>query len=105
MNPKKRTKRSNNLSDQIRRTVSSSAPSKIEVIQQHDSIDPDISAYVSDFLRDFSSLEPLEPISLLTPESAQAALVSLAQTQQKIEAQMRTAQALKRMLKSIPGEN
>ena len=98
---KRRSKLNRKLSEQIRTQISTVAPHRdIEVTRENDTLDPEIGDYLSDFLKDFASLQPLENINLLTPESAKAALAMLAQTQKRIETQMRTAQALRKMLKS-----
>lgn len=68
------------------------------VSQSTDSRDTNISDYITSFVEECRTLGPLEKISLLTPEEASEALVTLAATQAKIERQLKTAQALKRLL-------
>lgn len=85
------------LSQQVERIASQSPASP-------DTTDPDVLAYLNEFLKSYAQIGPLEDTSLLSAESAQRALVYLEKKQAEINAHLRTARALKKVLKN-GGEN
>jgi hypothetical protein len=72
----------------------------VEMVRETDSLTADVGPFLDSFMNDLSNLEALPAIDLTTPESAQAALEVLNQTQEQIQAHLKTAQALKRVLSS-----
>lgn len=100
MGQKRRIKNQGRLSRQIQKDSVTVSPHRdVEVIQEADTLDIDAEAYLTSFLQDFATLKPLGHISLLSQEDAKEALLTLNETQAKIERQLKTARALKRMLK------
>jgi hypothetical protein len=77
------------LKDQIQREIAGS---------QADSLDPSLDAYLDSFFKDFLNNKPLPRLNLRTTESALQALTLLTQVQSQIDGQLRTAQALKKLL-------
>lgn len=75
---------------------------QVEVIpySSEDREDSDVLGYVDEFVQDYLSTPPLEPMNLLTQESALQALESIERTRQKIDSQIKTAQALRKLLES-----
>ena len=69
-----------------------------EIVSSYDTQDNNLEAHVEEVIKNFKSLGPLEKISLLTPEDANKALKILAETQDRLNQQMRAASALKRLL-------
>ncbi len=63
-----------------------------------DSTDPDVLSYVREFMEEYSRIQPLPTTSLLTKADAQHALTVLTKAQSEIDAHLKTARALKKML-------
>lgn len=83
-----------------RKTARKRLKSKLrpEVVSSYDTQDSNLEAHVEEVIKNFKSLGPLEKISLLTPEDANKALKILAETQDRLNQQLKAASALKRLL-------
>lgn len=64
--------------------------------------DPDILSFVNSFIDDFRNSPPLEETDLLTVEGARKAVEMLSERQKKLDAQIRTARALRELLQKGP---
>jgi hypothetical protein len=69
-----------------------------------DSADPEVLDYVNEFLASYSQIPPLPPTSLLTQEDAREALIVLNEAQGRIDSHLKTAKALKQLLRSSTEE-
>lgn len=75
---------------------------QIEISRQEgvqDRVDPEVLDYLNEFLKDFHAMPPLEEIDLLSPESAQRAVAMLTERQAELQAKLKTAQALSKLVK------
>lgn len=77
---------------------------QVETIQEStqsrsfDTEDEALLDHVDEFIRRFTSMSPLEELSLKTPEEAQRALAILSKNEAEVGRHLRTAKALKKML-------
>ncbi|RIL01461.1 MAG: hypothetical protein DCC75_13620 [Proteobacteria bacterium] len=71
---------------------------KLEVVsnhQEHDRLDDDLQAYIQSFLNDFQKELTLDPINLMTKESAVQAIGAIDRAIQKLDHQRKLVGILK----------